>query len=248
MEHQLKIGVIGAMEVEMALLTDRLADVRTEKRAGMTFYCGALEGVPCVVVQSGVGKVNAALCTQVLASVFGVTHVINTGVAGSLDATIDIGDVVVSTDCVHHDVDATNFGYALGQVPGMPEAYPADAALRAAALDAVAQAAPDIAAFEGRVASGDSFVRDNAEKSRIVRDFGARCCEMEGAAIAQACTVNGLPFVVVRAISDKADGSHSELYPVFEAKAARHCAAIVAYLVAHLPQSPRADAGAPALS
>lgn len=244
----LKVGIIGAMDVEVALLEERLDSARTEERAGMSFHVGALEGVPCVVVQSGVGKVNAALCTQVLASVYGVTHVINTGVAGSLDAAIDIGDVVVSTDCVHHDVDATNFGYALGQVPGMPKSYPADAALRAAALAAVAQAAPDIAAFEGRVASGDAFVRDAAEKARIVRDFGARCCEMEGAAIAQACTVNGLPFVVVRAVSDKADGSQSELYPVFEAKAARHCASIVAYLVAHLPHASHADAAAPARS
>ncbi len=248
MNATLNIGIIGAMEVEVALLKDQLTDSRTEERAGMAFSSGLLGGVPCVVVQSGVGKVNAALCTQVLASVFGVTHVINTGVAGSLDATIDIGDVVVSTDCVHHDVDATNFGYAPGQVPGMPGAYPADAALRAAALAAVAHAAPDIAAFEGRVASGDSFVRDAAEKDRIARTFGARCCEMEGAAIAQACTVNGLPFVVVRAISDKADGSQSELYPVFEAKAARHCASIVSHLVAHLAHPQDAGAHAPARS
>lgn len=232
----MKIGVIGAMDVEVARLRVVLARRADTAAAGMEFSEGEISGVPCVIVQSGVGKVNAALCAQVLASVFGVTHVLNTGVAGSLDAAIDICDIVVSTDCVYHDVDATNFGYEPGQVPGMPAAsFAADPALRAAVLAAAASAAPNVSAHEGRIASGDQFIRDDVAKRAIVRQFGARCCEMEGAAIAHACTVNAIPFVIIRAISDKADGSREMMYPVFERIAADECARIVVEFFRSLP-------------
>lgn len=225
------VGVIGAMETEVELLKAAMGDVVAHRIAGMDFAQGTLGSVPAVVVRSGVGKVNAALCVQVLADRFGVSHVVNTGAAGSLDAAIDIGDVVVSTDALHHDADATFFGYEPGQVPGMPLAYKADAALQRLAAEAVAKAAPDIRAFRGRVVSGDRFVDDRATKQRLACAFGGLCCEMEGAAVAQACWANGIPFVIVRAISDKADGSESETYQAFEDKAARDCSRIVRVMV-----------------
>lgn len=225
------IGIIGAMETEVGLLKEAMGGAAHSTIAGMDFATGSLGGVPVVVVRSGVGKVNAALCVQVLVDRFGVTGIVNTGAGGSLDAAIDIGDVVVSTDAMYHDVEATFFGYEAGQVPGMPVAYAADAALRRLAVEAVAKAAPDIRAFEGRVVSGDVFVDDHDVKVRIARRFGGLCCEMEGAAIAQASWVNGIPFVIVRAISDKADGSQGKSYQEFEDKAARDCSRIVRVMV-----------------
>ena len=227
-----KIGVIGAMEVEISLLRRSLVGCTTTVRAGMEFSEGTYGGQPVVVARCGVGKVNAAMCVQVLADLYGVTHVINTGVAGSLDARIDIGDLVVSTDVMHHDVDATVFGYAPGQVPGMKTvAFEASNQLATAVAKAAGEVAPTIGVHAGRVVSGDQFIADAAVKERLSRDFDGRCCEMEGAAIAQACQQNGLPFVVVRAISDKADGSAEVAYPEFETKAAQRCARIVQYVL-----------------
>lgn len=223
-----KIGVIGAMSVEVELLKERLDNRVTAIRAGMEFSEGTLGGQAVVVALCGIGKVNAAVCTQTLVDLYSVTHVVNTGIAGSLDASIDIGDLVVSTDVMHHDVDATVFGYAPGEVPGLGvRSFAADKGLRAAAITAAHEVAPEIGTHEGRVVSGDQFIAGDEVKTRLARDFGGRCCEMEGASIAQVCHLNGVPFVVVRAISDKADGSATVAYPEFEAKAARQCAAIV---------------------
>ncbi|WP_077597511.1 5'-methylthioadenosine/adenosylhomocysteine nucleosidase [Olsenella urininfantis] len=231
----MKLGIIGAMDVEVALLKEHLADARQVRRAGMEFSEGSLAGLPVVVVRCGVGKVNAALCAQVLADLFEVTHVVNTGVAGSLDNAIDIGDVVVSVDAVHHDMDVSALGYATGQVPGLPVlAFPADLLLRQTALAAAAEVASDIRAFEGRVASGDQFIGSAKRREEIAACLHARCAEMEGASIAHACWLNGVPFVVVRAISDKADGSSTVDYPSFERSAAEHCARIVERMAAAL--------------
>lgn len=223
----MKIGIIGAMEIEVETLIDELSDCVRTQYAGMDFCEGALGDVSCVVVRSGVGKVNAALCAQVLIGRFGVTHVLNTGAAGSLDASINIGDIVVSTDCVQHDVDATIFGYELGQIPGMPVSYESSALMGESIVESARRAASDIGVHRGRIASGDRFVGDAETKSRIIANFGAVCCDMEGAAIAQACCVNEIPFVVVRSISDKADGSDFVAYDEFERKAARDSARIV---------------------
>ncbi|MDD6786199.1 MAG: 5'-methylthioadenosine/adenosylhomocysteine nucleosidase [Eggerthellales bacterium] len=231
----MKIGIIGAMDVEVTYLKNNLQNAQAQTIAGMEFAEGTFADVPVVVVFCSVGKVNAGICVQILADCFGVTHVINTGVAGSLDVAINIGDLVVSTDAIYHDMDVQNFGYAPGQVPGFKVvAFPADPELRALIETAAAEVAPDIQVFPGRVASGDQFIRTAEAKQRIIDTFAARCCEMEGAAIAHACYLNDIPFVVVRAISDKADGSDAELYPVFEEKAAKHCAAIVEYAVKKL--------------
>lgn len=229
----MKFGIIGAMEVEVKQLVKQLDEAQVTEIARMRFHEGTLVGVPCVVVQCGVGKVNAALCAQILALRFEVTHIVNTGVAGSLNNRLDIGDIVVSTDAVHHDMDATNFGYDPGEVPGMDiQAFPADADLQQAALAAAEAAHFQGTMVRGRVASGDQFVRDPAVKEHIKQVFGADCCEMEGASIAQASWLNGIPFVILRAISDKADGSDALSYPVFERRAACDCAAIAYQLVA----------------
>ena len=230
----MKIGVIGAMEVEVALLQERLSDATVLEQAGMRFCSGRMGEREVVVAQSGVGKVNAAVCAQVMIDLLGVTRIINTGAAGSLDARIVIGDVVISTDAVHHDADTTNLGYAPGQVPGMDLAFPADAALADAVAESVAQVVPDIHVYRGRVLSGDQFVHTDEVKQRIRGLFGGLCCEQEGAAIAQACHINGVPFVIVRAISDKADGSDAMSYDEFEVMAAERSARIVAHVLESL--------------
>ena len=224
----MRLGIVGAMDSEVAHLRGELTDVEISHWANMYFFSGTLGRTFAVVVRCGVGKVNAALCVQALADRFSVTHVINTGVAGSLDGAIDIADVVVSTDAVQHDMDVTSLGYAPGQVPGLGLlAFPADPTLRKVALAAVKDAAPGARAFEGRVASGDQFVHSPSQRERISSLFHARCAEMEGAALAQACYLNGLPFVIIRAISDRADGSSNMDYPSFERAAAERCARIV---------------------
>ncbi len=231
----MKIGIIGAMDVEVASLKEKMVISRTETYANMTFCEGTLGKTSVVIVKSGICKVNAAMCVQLLVDHFEVTHIINTGVAGSLDNAINIGDIVVSTDAQYHDVNATVFGYQKGEVPQMGiVAFPADPGLRAAAVRAVGQAAPDVAVFEGQVLSGDQFISTRARKEELMRDFHGKCTEMEGAAIAQASYTNKIPYVIIRAISDKADESVEESYDAFEAKAAVHCANIVEYMVSHM--------------
>ena len=224
----IKVGVIGAMDSEVRQLRARVEGARVREVAGMEFVEGAIEGVEVVVARCGVGKVNAAMCATALTTQLGVTHVINTGVAGSLDGRIDVGDIVVSTDAVEHDMDVTALGYRPGEHPDLHlVAFKADASLREAVTRAAAEAAADVHVFEGRVCSGDQFIGSVAAKARITETFGSMCCEMEGAAIAHVCRLAGVPFVVVRAISDKADDSGNVDYPTFEKAAAEHCARLV---------------------
>lgn len=231
----IKVGIIGAMAEEVNWLKAQLKDSQTTQIAQRDFCEGKLGGTDVVVCECGVGKVNAAMVAQTLCERYHVTHLINTGVAGSLNNDINIGDIVVAIDAVHHDMDVCNLGFKPGEVPGLDTvAFPADPELRAAALDAVAAVAPEIKGFAGRVASGEQFVRTQEQKDRIKSLFDADCTEMEGAPIAQVAYLNKVPFVVVRAISDKADGSASVDYPTFEKQAAEHCAKIVEYLVAKL--------------
>ncbi len=216
-------GIIGAMEAEVAGLKNKMEDVKITRRASMEFYEGLLEGKRVVVVRSGIGKVNAAVCTQILVDEFGVEVVINTGIAGSLNKDINIGDIVVSTDLVHHDMNAAGFGYPKGQIPQMEEfSFGGDEALRRLAVQVCREVNPEIEVYEGRIASGDQFVSDQGVKDFIVKEFGAYAVEMEGAAIAQAAYLNHVPFLVIRAISDKADGSAQMDYAAFEAAAIEH--------------------------
>ena len=229
-----KLGIIGAMTVEVQTLKEQLQDLKITQKAGMTFYEGILEGLPAVVVQCGVGKVNAALCVQILCDCFEVTHLVNTGVAGSLCAQLDIGDFVISRDAMYHDFtcSALNPEYLVGQVPGLAvRFFPADEELTKLAFDAAQQVHEGHARI-GRIASGDQFVASKAQKEQIIADTGALCTEMEGAAIAHAAWRNEVPFVVIRAISDKADDSAEMDYPTFEAIAAQRCAQVTKGLAA----------------
>ena len=232
----MKLGIIGAMDVEVAALKEKMEGVCVSTHAGSAYFAGTLEGCPAVVVQCGVGKVNAALCAQILISVYGVTHIVNTGIAGSLCAELDIGDLVISRDAIHHDFDLHFWGRPIGQVPGMDvTAFPADAALIDAAYAAAEAENPGHTAL-GRVASGDQFICSKAQKEKIIADTHALCAEMEGASIAHTAYRNGVPFVIVRAISDKADDSAEMDYPTFEAIAAQRCAAVTCRLAKRLNQ------------
>ena len=229
-----KLGIISAMEQEVEALLARMEEKSESEKAGSRFYDGMLEGLPVTVVQCGVGKVNAALCTQILCDCFGVTHLVNTGIAGSLCADLDIGDLVVSQDAMYHDVDAVAFGYPMGKVPGMDvTAFPADDTLVGYAFAAAESVNPGHTKI-GRVASGDQFVASRAVKERIIQLTKGLCTEMEGAAIAQTAYRNGIPFVILRAISDKADDSAEMDYPSFERIAAHRCAAVTMELAKHL--------------
>ncbi len=227
-----KVGIIGAMELEVEELKAGMAVENIVEKAGMSFYEGVLCGVKAVVVRCGVGKVNAALCVQILADCFGVTHIINTGVAGSLNPALDIGDILISREALHHDVDATLFGYQPGEVPqlGIRE-FPADGRLAALAKEACVATNPDIRAVIGRVLSGDQFISDDTVKSNLQKCFRGDCTEMEGAAIAHGAYLNKIPFVIIRAISDKADHTSEVEYPVFEKAAAKHSAKLVARML-----------------
>ena len=219
-----KLGIIGAMSIEVENLKKGMTDLKITTKAGMEFYEGKLENLPAVVVQCGVGKVNAALCVQVLCDLFEVTHVVNTGVAGSLCNDLDIGDFVISDDAMYHDFNCApiNPDYAVGQVPGLPvRTFKADDLLIKMAFEAAQTVSK---AKIGRVASGDQFVCSREQKEYIIHHTGALCTEMEGAAIAHTAWRNGIPFVVIRAISDKADDSADMDYPTFEAIAAKRCA------------------------
>ncbi len=228
------IGIIGAMDEEVAALKAAVTGAKTTTVAGMEFCAGKLDGADVVVVQCGMGKVNAGVCAHTLINEFGCSRIINTGVAGSLDAQIDIGDIVVSTDAVQHDFTVEAIGFAKGEIPytGL-YAFPADAAMRQAAVEAARAVAPEIRVFEGRVCSGDQFINTKEQRETIISGFGGLCCEMEGGAIAQVCYLNSTPFVVIRAISDKADESEEVNYEEFKAASAARCAAIVRYMITH---------------
>ena len=231
-----KLGIIGAMESEVAILKSKLENAKVTKVGPMEFYEGKLSGCDVVVVMCGVGKVHAAMCTQTLCCMFGVTHIVNTGVAGSLDAQLDICDVLVSTDAMQHDMDVHYLGYDVGRVPGLDTtAFAADEMLMKLAFEESERIRPGHTRL-GRVATGDQFVCSDEQKAKIIADTGAQCTEMEGAAIAQAAYVNLVPFVILRAISDKADGSAELDYPSFEKLAAANCAAVTEALAKRLAE------------
>ena len=232
-----KLGIIGAMQVEVEILLAQMENKTTRTVAGSMFYEGTLEGLNAVVVQCGVGKVNAALCAQILCDCFGVTHLVNTGIAGSLCAELDIGDLVVSQDAMYHDFDCVHFGYPYGKVPGMDViSFPADETMIGYAFAAAESVNPGHTKI-GRVASGDQFVASKAVKEKIISNTQGLCTEMEGAAIAQTAYRNSVPFVILRAISDKADDSAEMDYPTFERIAAHRCAEVTTKMAKQLREA-----------
>ena len=229
-----KLGIIGAMAVEVETLKSEMENLTVVRKAGMEFYDGLLEGFPVVVVQCGVGKVNAAMCAQVLCDCFEVTHLVNTGIAGSLCADLDIGDLVVSKDAMYHDFDCVHFGYEMGKVPGMDvTAFPADEAMIGYAC-AAAEAVNPGHSKVGRVASGDLFVAEKSAKNRIIERTNAICTEMEGAAIAHTAADNGIPCLILRTVSDLAEGDASVSFDELERYVGQLAGDITVALLANL--------------
>ena len=228
------VGIIGAMEEEIALLKDS-AEILTAKNVlGLDFYIANLCGKNAVLVRSGIGKVNAAVCTQVLIDHFAVDCVINVGVAGGLYKDLRIGDIVISSDAVQHDMDASAVGDPIGTIPRMEESFfKADAALIEAARKA-GEGIDGANIYVGRIASGDQFIADRDRKNRIIKLFNAYCAEMEGAAVAHTCYLNRIPFVVIRSISDNANGEAGMDFAEFSKHAALNSARIVEAMVKDL--------------
>ena len=224
-------GILGAMEEEVSLLREEMQDRSERTVCGRTFYSGTLRGKQVVLCLCGIGKVHAGVCAALLIEEFGCTRILNTGVAGSLRNEIDILDMVISTDAVQHDMDVTPLGYAPGEFPDFGcVSFPADEEMRQALKEAARKAVPESQIFEGRVCSGDQFIDKLSQRERINAQFDGSCCEMEGGAIAQVCAISKTPYVILRAISDKPDGSEQLEYPVFVKEAAERSARVTLQL------------------
>ena len=229
-------GVIGAMESEVAQLRAALKMPEARTVAGLTFYAGTLGENRVVLVRSGVGKVNAARCAQILIDLYEPDYLVNTGIAGGIGAGLAVADVVIGTELVQHDFDAVNFGYARGNIcepehRGTPTVFRSDETL-IAAFRAAAESLIDAKRVKtGRIATGDLFVASAETKRDIADTFGAIAAEMEGCAIAQVAALAGVPFIVLRAISDLADGSSVGSFGEFEQETADLSAAILRRMI-----------------
>jgi len=229
------VGIIGAMDEEIEQLKSKMDIISAKMIVDTEFFMGKMANKNVVIVRSGIGKVNAAICTQVLIDLYGVDYVINTGVAGAISPDLNIGDIVISRDLVHHDFDVTNFGYPLGTIPRMSDSFfKADHALIKLAQSACESVLQDESCFIGRIATADSFVSDSEQKRRISEHFDALCVEMEGAAIAQVAMLNKVVFVVIRSISDKADEQADTTFDEFVKVAAKNASSVVENIIINL--------------
>ncbi|WP_033544168.1 5'-methylthioadenosine/S-adenosylhomocysteine nucleosidase [Planococcus sp. CAU13] len=230
----MKIGIIGAMEEEVELLRNSLANAETETIAGSEFTTGTYEGQEIVLLKSGIGKVNAAMSTTILLHNYKPDLVINTGSAGGFDENLEVGSIVISDEVVHHDVDVTAFGYEMGQVPQMPATYQSNPELIELAEKAVNEL-EDLPYAIGLIATGDSFMNDPERVELVRSQFPAmKASEMEAAAVAQVCYQFDTAFVVIRALSDIAGKESSVSFDEFLPKAAAHSTKIVLRVVERL--------------
>jgi adenosylhomocysteine nucleosidase len=222
------IGIIGAMEEEVLTLKDKMDIQEVRSIASLDFFVGKLKDKKIVVVQGGIGKVNSAVCTQILIDVFYVDAIINVGVAGALSPKLEIGDIVISSDAVQHDFDASSFGYEKGQIPRMKVSeFKSDKRLIDIAMKASDVLSSNTKVYIERIVSGDQFIAHPARKMEIVNEFHGFCTEMEGAAIAQVCYLNKIPCVIIRSISDKADESAEVNFAEFTKMAALNSCKII---------------------
>ncbi|RXZ77051.1 5'-methylthioadenosine/adenosylhomocysteine nucleosidase [Paenibacillaceae bacterium] len=227
------IGIVGAMVEEVELLHQQASDVREINKAGITFYEGKLHGKRIVFAKSGVGKVNAAVCTQIMIDL-GADCILFTGVAGALDPALDVGDIVISSSSVQHDIDVTPLGFARGVVPYQEVSeYNADARLIQLAEEAGSRLFPG-RCRTGKVLSGDQFVASRETVKELYEVFGGSCTEMEGAALAQVCAMNSIPYLVIRSMSDKADGSAAVSFTEFTIQAADNSSRMIDAIIANL--------------
>lgn len=229
-----RIGIIGAMEAEVAHLKEASNVKKTTEIAGTFFVEGTMGSHEVVIAQCGMGKVNAALCAHTMIQQFDCDAIINSGVAGSLFDELNIGDFVISKQASQHDFDASPIGFKKAEIPytGLT-AFQADPQLIEAAVHAANAVVGKDHCQLGTVCSGDQFIIDVKKKEALHEEFGALCCEMEGAAVAQACHLNGVPWVVIRCVSDKPDGSEIVNFEEFSAKAARKGSEVVRYMIEH---------------
>lgn len=227
------VGIIGAMDEEVALLLESMTEREERTVANCLFVSGKLADKQVVLLKSGIGKVNAAMATTIMHEQFSPTHVINTGSAGGFSNNLEVGDIVISTQVVHHDVDVTAFDYAYGQVPGLPAMYAADTELITTAIKAIKGL--EIKYEEGIIATGDSFMDDADRVAFVNKKFPSMiAAEMEAAAIAQVCYQYNKPFVVVRALSDIAGKKSSVTFDQFLTKAARNAAQLIISMLKEL--------------
>ncbi|RYL94745.1 5'-methylthioadenosine/S-adenosylhomocysteine nucleosidase [Sporolactobacillus sp. THM19-2] len=228
----MRLGLIGAMEEEIHILKSKMDQPKETEIAHSRFFSGKLAGIETVLLQSGIGKVNASIGTTLLIDHFHPDAVINTGSAGGTDAALDIGDVVISSRVIHHDADATAFGYQYGQIPGMPPAFIPDGHLSEMATDAAQKVITGHRTVHGVIGSGDSFMSDSDRIDALKHLLPElKAVEMEAAAIAQVCYQFGVPFLIVRALSDIA-GKQSEIsFDQFLEKAAKNSAEFVLALL-----------------
>ncbi|MGI2257817.1 5'-methylthioadenosine/adenosylhomocysteine nucleosidase [Shewanella sp. GXUN23E] len=230
----MKIGIIGAMEPEVAHLIASMEAAESQTIAGIEFVAGKLNGKDVVVTRSGIGKVAASIATTLLIEKYQPDYVINTGSAGGFVDSLEIGDIVISSEVRHHDVDVTAFGYEIGQMAQQPAAFLPDAKLVAAANQAIASLG-EVKAIEGLICTGDSFICDPARTKVMLEHFPTMAaCEMEGAAIAQVCHQFGVPFVVIRSLSDNANNDSPVDFDSYIIKAGHHSALMVMALLNNL--------------
>ena len=223
------IAIVSAMKEEMQLYLDTCTVTGTTERAGFAVHTAAHAGHDLLVVQCGVGKVHAAMCTQLLIDRFDAEAVLCTGTAGAAHPDLDIGDLVVANDCVHHDIDVGFLGLPRGQIPFTDlRFFETSPHLRTLALEATL---PEHTAHRGRVLTGDTFVQDAGYLQAVRDELGGDCVEMEGAAVGQVCTLNDVPYLVVRAISDRADGTSTDDFQAFLHDAAETSARLVLHLL-----------------
>lgn len=222
------LGIIGAMDLETEQLKSNMTVASIKEIAGLKFYAGELNNNNVVVVTCGIGKVNAATCTQILISEFKADVIINTGVSGAIHQDLNVGDIVISTDCMEHDFDCTAFGLEPGIIPRMDTSiFIADKKMIELAFKASEYVLKTHKTYKGRIVSGDQFVSSLERKNYIEKHFEAHTTEMEGAAIAHVSHLNQIPFVIIRSMSDKADGSAHISFDDFAKIAADHSSQIV---------------------
>lgn len=227
------IGIIGAMDEEVALLMANMTEKKEQTVANCLFLIGQIGEKDVVLLKSGIGKVNAAMATTILHERFKPDYVINTGSAGGFADDLKIGDIVVSSQVVHHDVDVTAFDYAYGQVPGMPAMFAADPQLVSVALYAAKNL--DVTSREGIIATADTFMADPDHVKRINDIFPEMiAAEMEAAAVAQVCYQYKRPFVVIRALSDIAGKESTISFDSFIDKAAKNAAILIVKMIQDL--------------
>ncbi|MGN7476728.1 5'-methylthioadenosine/S-adenosylhomocysteine nucleosidase [Solibacillus silvestris] len=230
----MKIAVIGAMEQEVELLRNALQNTKTETIANSEYTTGTYEGKEVILLKSGIGKVNAAMSTTILLEKFNPAVVINTGSAGGFDAALNVGDIVISDEVRHHDVDVTAFGYEIGQMAGMPAAYKSDEKLMEIAKQAVSEVGEHNCGV-GLICSGDVFMSDPERVEAVRKDFPTmKAVEMEAAAVAQICHQFNTPFVVIRALSDIAGQESGVSFDEFLPVAAKHSTEVVLNAIAKL--------------